>query len=77
MPTYVYKCNKCGEFETQQSINDEPYKVCPKCGDNNIRRMVTNTAGVIMKSGGHKRSSGSILPQCETCNKANECRNFK
>ncbi len=77
MPTYVYKCDKCGEFETQQSINDEPYKICPKCGDSGIRRMVTNTAGVIMKSGGQKNLPETIPAQCEGCNKVNECKNVR
>lgn len=76
MPTYVYKCDNCGEFETQQQINDDPYKVCPKCGGSKLRRMVTNTAGVIMKSSRQKNSSNAILPQCAECNKMNECRNI-
>ncbi|MDR3626921.1 MAG: zinc ribbon domain-containing protein [Ignavibacteriaceae bacterium] len=32
MPTYEYKCKKCGHmFEVFQSMKDEPIKVCPKC----------------------------------------------
>jgi putative FmdB family regulatory protein len=32
MVTRVYKCNKCEkEFEVQQSIKDEPLKICD-CG---------------------------------------------
>ncbi len=73
MPIYVYKCDNCGEFEVQQSINDDAYKICPKCNDIKIRRMVTNTAGVIMKSGRQKNSSNAVTPQCEGCSKINEC----
>jgi putative FmdB family regulatory protein len=32
MPTYGYRCSKCGhEFEILQRITDEPLKTCPKC----------------------------------------------
>lgn len=31
MPTYVYKCPECGEFEEYQSIKDKPLKNCPDC----------------------------------------------
>lgn len=72
MPVYVYKCDNCGEFEERQSINDEAYKICPKCGGDKIKRMVTNTAGVIMKSS-NNNFSNNIPSQCECCNKINEC----
>ncbi|HPD18976.1 MAG TPA: zinc ribbon domain-containing protein [Candidatus Goldiibacteriota bacterium] len=76
MPTYVYKCENCGEFEAKQSILDGAYKVCPKCKGNNIRRMVTNTAGFIMKSTSRKDHSADAPPsECETCSKAEECPN--
>jgi putative FmdB family regulatory protein len=33
MPTYVYKCNNCGnKFELKRSIKDESEVLCPKCG---------------------------------------------
>jgi putative FmdB family regulatory protein len=76
MPTYVYKCEKCGEFEAQQSILDDAYKVCPKCNGNKIRRMITNTAGFIMKSAVQRNHSDDTTPsQCENCSSAEKCRN--
>ncbi len=33
MPTYEYKCEKCGHvFECYQRMTDEPLKKCPECG---------------------------------------------
>jgi putative FmdB family regulatory protein len=32
MPTYGYRCGKCGhEFEIIQRISEEPLTACPKC----------------------------------------------
>ena len=32
MPTYGYRCSKCGhQFEIVQRITDEPLTACPKC----------------------------------------------
>jgi putative FmdB family regulatory protein len=33
MPTYEYRCRRCGHtFEIVQSMKDDPLKVCPVCG---------------------------------------------
>jgi len=33
LPLYAYRCTQCGHrFEKIQRFNDEPEKVCPKCG---------------------------------------------
>lgn len=55
MPTYEYECSKCGlHFEKQQSMNDEPLSVCPKCqGD--VKRQISGGSGFIMKSTGISR----------------------
>jgi putative FmdB family regulatory protein len=31
MPTYRYRCNICGEFDYQQSMNDSSLAYCPTC----------------------------------------------
>lgn len=63
MPTYDYLCGKCGKFEAVQSISSEPYKVCPHCGSNEIRRLISGNAGVVFKGSGfyctdHRKASG-------------------
>jgi len=52
MPTYEYKCRKCGhQFEAFQSIKAAPLKRCPKCRGQ-VRRLLGTGAGVIFKGSG-------------------------
>ena len=52
MPTYDYKCNKCGNvFEVFQKITDEPLQKCPDCSGN-IKRLISGGAGIIFKGSG-------------------------
>lgn len=54
MPTYEYKCDKCGYiFEEFQSINSEPLKKCKKEGcDGNVKRLFSPGAGFLFKGNG-------------------------
>lgn len=60
MPTYGYKCEKCGlEFEAHQSILAKPLKVCPKesCpnkvwGKGRVKRQIVGGGGLIFKGSG-------------------------
>lgn len=60
MPTYEYRCEKCGQtFDAFQSMKDAPYKVCPKeaCrqpewGQGSVKRLLGTGAGVIFKGSG-------------------------
>ncbi|MBN2226491.1 MAG: zinc ribbon domain-containing protein [candidate division Zixibacteria bacterium] len=52
MPTYQYKCTKCGhEFEEFQSMNDKPLETCPKCGGK-PERIISGGAGFLFKGSG-------------------------
>jgi putative FmdB family regulatory protein len=52
MPTYEYKCTKCGHtFEAFQSIMDAPLSRCPKC-KSAVRRVINGGLGVIFKGSG-------------------------
>jgi len=51
MPTYVYKCKKCGkEIEVFQNISEEPLKVCKSCGGD-LKRIIF-PAPIIFKGSG-------------------------
>ncbi len=53
MPTYDYKCENCGNaFEFFQSMKDEPMTLCPQCGHNTLKKMVSMPAGLIFKGSG-------------------------
>ncbi|MGB2601789.1 MAG: FmdB family zinc ribbon protein [Candidatus Omnitrophota bacterium] len=52
MPTYDYKCEKCGhKFEKFQSIKDEALKECPEC-EGPVKRLIGTGAGIIFKGKG-------------------------
>ncbi|MBD3285033.1 zinc ribbon domain-containing protein [candidate division WOR-3 bacterium] len=52
MPTYEYRCKKCGhEFERFQGISEKPLKKCPKCGGR-LQRVIGPGAGLILKGAG-------------------------
>lgn len=51
MPTYEYKCGRCGTFEQWQSIKDDPLAVCPKCGSR-VERLISTGGGFILKGAG-------------------------
>ncbi len=52
MPTYEYKCTKCGHgFELFQSMSEPPRKRCPKCRGK-VEKMIGTGAGIIFKGSG-------------------------
>ena len=52
MPTYGYRCSKCGhELEMLQKITDPPLKTCPECGGELTKKVYA--AGVIFKGSGY------------------------
>lgn len=53
MPTYDYQCKQCGyTFETFQSMKDDALKVCPKCGQESLKRLIGTGAGLIFQGSG-------------------------
>ena len=67
MPTYGYKCPKCGhEYEKLQKMSDNNRAKCPNCGTRGIR-VISGGAGVVFKGSGfyetdYKRASASSRP---------------
>ena len=54
MPTYEYRCGKCGEaFERFQSITSDPVADCPHCGGKDtVERLISGGSGLIFKGSG-------------------------
>ncbi|MDY0082466.1 MAG: zinc ribbon domain-containing protein [Ignavibacteriaceae bacterium] len=73
MPTYEYKCTKCGHrFEIFQSMKDEPLKICPVC-KGKIKRLIGAGAGPIFKGSGfyqtdYKSSNNTSTNNSKTSN---------
>ena len=52
MPTYEYRCEKCGhEFEREQRITEDPIKTCPRCKAPRAKRLISATT-FVLKGGG-------------------------
>lgn len=52
MPIYEYACAACGhEFEEWQKITAEPVRICPKCQEPKVERLISRTA-FQLKGGG-------------------------
>ena len=66
MPTYEYRCTKCGEhLEVVQSFKDAPLTECPQCGGE--LRKVYSPVGIVLKGSGFYKTdsrsgSGKSLP---------------
>jgi len=53
MPTYDYRCDACGhQFEELQSFSAAPLTKCPKCGQEQLRRLFGTGAAILFKGGG-------------------------
>ena len=52
MPTYDYKCEKCGNvFEVFQSMTARKLRKCPRCGGK-LQRLLGTGAGIIFNGSG-------------------------
>ena len=80
MPTYEYKCQKCGnEFEEFQSMMAEAKADCPKCGGY-AKRMISLNSGIIFKGKGFyvtDYKSNKNNNETQSCPKAETCADSK
>src|SRR5688572_15626768 len=64
MPVYEYQCNACGHaFEEWQKIKDAPVKVCPKCSQEAVERLISQTAFQLKGGGWYKDLYSSGKPK--------------
>ncbi|MBF0179646.1 MAG: zinc ribbon domain-containing protein [Magnetococcales bacterium] len=63
MPLYDYKCDACGaRFEQDHPMSAPPVRICPECGKEKVRKLLT-TGGVVM-GGGSRSDAPSMPPSC-------------
>jgi putative FmdB family regulatory protein len=51
VPTYDYRCEKCGVFEVEQRITELPLTSCPTCGGP-VRRLLSRNLTILYKGSG-------------------------
>jgi putative FmdB family regulatory protein len=52
MPLYEYQCDSCGaRFELIRKFSDPPVQVCPTCGAEGLRKLVSSPAFQFKGSG--------------------------
>ena len=75
MPTYDYKCKKCGyQFELFQSMSADPIKICPKC-KGEVVRLIGPGAGPIFKGNGFYQTDYKNPPKKETKSSSSKSEN--
>jgi putative FmdB family regulatory protein len=66
MPTYEYKCEKCGhEFERDQRITEGPVKKCPSCKASRVKRLISATSFVLKGGGWYSDLYSSGKPKAD------------
>lgn len=59
VPTYHYRCKNCGyDFTEEQSFDDAPITICPKCKQEQVRR-VFSAVPIEFKGHGFYRTDGA------------------
>jgi len=67
MPSYDYRCKKCGHsFEELQSMMDAPLVTCPACGTENLQRLIGGGMGIIFKGSGYYVTDSKKAPATST-----------
>lgn len=62
MPIYEYACPDCGhKFDEIQKFSDDPITVCPKCGKNSVKKLISQTS-FILKGGGWYKDHYGLKP---------------
>ncbi len=51
MPTYDYKCEKCGHFEVVQPITAQALTTCPTC-NGAVKRLISRNVNIVFKGSG-------------------------
>lgn len=74
MPTYDYKCEKCGyKFEELQSMSAAPLTECPQC-KGKVKRLISGGTGMIFKgSGFYATDYKKTCPPSDTNKKSGGC----
>jgi len=68
MPSYDYKCNKCGEkFTAFVPISKRDDVKCSECGSEQVKQLVTTFYGGGSSDSGGPSCAGSSCSTCRSC----------
>ena len=59
MPTYEYRCGKCGNFEYFQKITESALTTCPHCDGTDLKRLLSLSSFQLKGSGWYKTDYAS------------------
>jgi len=48
MPTYDYKCNKCGVIEIFHGMSEDNKTICPECDSQGLTKLISAGGGIII-----------------------------
>jgi putative FmdB family regulatory protein len=75
MPLYEYQCDACGaRFELIRKFSDPPVQVCPTCGAEGLRKLVSSPAFQFKGSGWYVTDYAKKSGQPATSAKADEVK---
>ena len=75
MPVYAFRCDHCGvQFDRYRKVADEPFEVCPECGEHALRKLF-QPVGIVFKGSGfystdNRSSSGASKEKADKDEKA-------
>ena len=59
MPLYEYVCKSCNhDFEVLQSFSDDPVRICPSCGEEQVQKKISRTSFALKGGGWYKDHYG-------------------
>lgn len=67
MPSYDYRCEKCGRFTIRQGIKEKALDTCPTC-DSPVHRVIGKSVGVVYKCSGFYCTDSKCSPCGEAAN---------
>ena len=70
MPTYLYQCEQCGQFEIEQSITAPALDSCPHCAGN-VTRLIAGGTSFMFK--GSRASNARCDRDVPCCGRTTRC----
>ncbi|QNB45344.1 zinc ribbon domain-containing protein [Thermanaerosceptrum fracticalcis] len=67
MPSYDYRCPRCGKFTITQGIKEAPLQKCPTC-QSPVNRLIGKNVNIIYKCSGFYTTDSKSSPSSQGSN---------